>query len=183
MSQPRRPVDERYLRNAINRYLDRWFTSSPHLHRLMMERVRASASLYGTDPVEGEAMLRRVIADLVERGVLDDRGYARARAQVLRQRGASERAVRASLAEKGLRGPLIDEVLAEVDGEEAVDSELLAAITWARKRGLGPYRTGQREEHRQRDLGRMGRKGFSYAVASKVLSAQDPEALEALLER
>lgn len=174
----RRPppqVSERWLRWHADRYLQRWFTTAHHLRRLLTRRALRSAEHHGTDPHEARELVATVVDDLVRRGILDDRVWARGRVRTLRQRGVSERLIRAKLAEKGLWGEIVDEVLGEVDGEdESVDPELQAAWTYARKRRLGPYRGQDRAEQRQRDLARLGRRGFSYAVASRVVDAEAP---------
>ena len=104
-------------------------------------------------------------------GVLDDRTYATARALSLHRRGASARAIRANLLAKGVPGDLIDEALGALS-EEAAEAELAAAVTYARRRRLGPFRdTDARPEARQKDLAALSRAGFSYGVALKVVDA------------
>lgn len=63
--------------------------------------------------------------------------------------------------------------------EEHADPELAAATTYARRRRLGPWGpAATRAERRPRDLAALGRAGFGYQVARKVVEADDAEALE-----
>ncbi len=62
--------------------------------------------------------------------------------------------------------------------EEGFDPELTAAIAFARRRKLGPWRPPElRAEHRSQDLATLGRAGFGYGVARLVVEAEDPESL------
>ena len=72
--------------------------------------------------------------------------------------------------------------LAAAAEEEGGDAELAAAIAFARRRRLGPWRLPeQRPDRRLRDLAALGRQGFSGTLARKVIDAEDIEALERLL--
>ena len=54
------------------------------------------------------------------------------------------------------------------------------SLAYARKRGLGPYREpATRREARDKDLASLGRRGFGYDLARRVIDADDPEALAA----
>ena len=63
---------------------------------------------------------------------------------------------------------------------EAEDPELAAAVALARRRRLGPYRSDpeSRADNRRRDLAVMGRNGFAYPVARRVIDAEEPDSLE-----
>ena len=63
--------------------------------------------------------------------------------------------------------------------DQTADPDLAAAIAYARRRRIGPYRTrGDREERRERDLAALARQGFGYDIARRVIDAHDPEDLE-----
>jgi regulatory protein len=81
---------------------------------------------------------------------------------------------------KGIVAAQVERALASVDGTEG--SEIAAAAALARRRRLGPYRTGAtRHSHRQKDLATLARAGFSLDLARRVLAAADPDALDALV--
>jgi regulatory protein len=47
-------------------------------------------------------------------------------------------------------------------------------VALARRRRLGPFRKAEaRAEHRLRDLAAMARAGFAYALAEKVIDAEE----------
>ena len=171
----------RYLENAALYHLDRYATSRAHLARLLMMRVERSARAHGTDREEGAKQVDAILEKLVRNGLLDDRSFAETRARGLHRRGTSARGIRADLAAKGVATGLIDSALAKL-ADESEDPETRAAITYARKRRLGPYRnTAQRAEKRDRDMAALGRKGFSYDLVRRIIDAKDLEAVEAIL--
>jgi len=168
-----------YLRNWALHYLERYASSSAHLRRLMLVKVARSAAAHGTDAASGRDEVDKLIRSLEATGLLDDGAYAGAKAQALHRRAQSARAIRSALAAKGIAADLIAEAL-EVLGEEAEAPELSAALAYARKRRLGPYRAaGARSDAREKDLAALGRRGFDYDLARRVIDAQDPRQLEA----
>ena len=168
-----------YLEKSALYYLDRYAASSAHLKRLLLAKVSRSARFHGTDAQAGAAAVEQLIARLIRVGLLDDAAYAAARARSLHRRGASARATRGKLAQKGLAPELIDRAMADLDGESP-EPELNAALAFARRRRLGPYRpAGERTERRERDLAALGRQGFDLDLARRVIDAPDLADLEA----
>jgi regulatory protein len=61
---------------------------------------------------------------------------------------------------------------------EAGETDLRAALRFAKRRRLGPFRTPkERATRRERDLAALGRAGFSYEVARAVVDAPTADAL------
>jgi len=180
-SKPRkkpRKVSADSLERAALHYLERYASSAANLRRILMRRVQKSAAAHGTDPEDGSAMVDALIARYRESGLLDDAGYAQMRAGSLHRQGASRRMTRAKLAAKGVGAEDIDGAI-EALSETVPEPDLAAACNYARRRRLGPWRRTKREEYRDRDLASLGRQGFGYALARKVVDAEDREALEA----
>ena len=172
----------RYLENAALYHLDRYATSRAHLARLLMLRVERSARAHGTDREEGAEIVTALLDKLTRIGLLNDRSYAETRARSLHRRGSSSRGIRADLAAKGVTADLIEQALAGLR-EDSADPEVEAAIHYARKRRLGPYRSqDQRQEKRERDMAALGRKGFSYDLVRRIIDAENPEALEDFID-
>jgi regulatory protein len=147
------------------------------VRRLLLVKVARSARFHGTDAEAGAAAVESLIARLTQAGALDDAAYAAARARSLARRGASARGIRSRLLRKGVAPVLIDQALAGL--ADVVDEpELAAALTFARRRRLGPYRTAARAENRERDLAALGRQGFDLALARRVIDACDIGELE-----
>ncbi len=182
--QPLKATPEALERSALY-YLERYDSSSGHLRRLLRRKILLSAKVHGTDPEEGAAAVERLIARLTGLGLLDDARYARERVRSLLARGTSAAMIRAKLRAKSLPAALIEAAL-EADENAGQDRELRAALRYAKRRRLGPYRLenrpGERAERRERDLAALGRQGFDYETARRVIDSEDPAALEAELK-
>ena len=174
--KPRKVTPDSLERAALH-YLERYATSAANLRRVLMRRVLRSAEAHGTDPGDGKALVDALVARYRKAGLLDDAAYARMRAETLHRRGASRRMTRMKLAAKGVDAEDIGQALASLE-ETAPEPDLAAACNYARRRRIGPWRKNGREESRDRDIAALGRQGFSYEVARKVVDAPDSEALE-----
>ena len=175
-----RRVSAEYLDKAALYYLERFASSSANLRRVLLRKVARSAAAHGTDAAEGERLVDALIERYLRAGLIDDRAYAAQKAASLRRRGTSRLGIRGKLALKGVYAELIGDTLERLDAESS-DGELAAACALVRRRRLGPYReAGARSQHRQKDLAALARAGFSLAVARRVLSVGDPDALDAL---
>lgn len=177
--RPMKATDEA-LERAAQRYLERYDTASGHLRRLLLAKVTLSARLYGTDPEAGAAAIERLLQRFLKAGVLDDRRFAEARLRSLRAKGCSRAMIRARLGAKSLPAALIDDVLATELGRTE-ERDLTAALTYAKRRRLGPFRLQDRQARRDRDLAALGRQGFDYQTAKKVIDCADPGTLLAEL--
>jgi len=121
------------------------------------------------DRDEAIGWIDQILERCVALGLLDDAAFARGRVDAGLRRGVSPRMLSARLAAKGVSRALIDQALAE----HGQDPQLDAARNYVRNRRLGPYRTPElRAERAQKDLARMGRAGFSYSIARKVLDEE-----------
>lgn len=179
-SRPRkkpRKVSAESLERAALHYLERFASSSANLRRVLMRRVARSAEAHGTDPADGAALVDALVARYQKSGLLDDATYASLRAESLHRQGASRRMTRAKLSAKGVDAETIDQAL-ETLTESVPEPDLAAACNYARRRRLGPWRTRNRDAHRDRDLAALGRQGFGYEIARQVVDAADREALE-----
>lgn len=183
-SANKRKATAPYLENAALYYLGRYAASSAHLRRVLMAKVERSARAHGTDRGEGAAMVEALIVRFLRSGLLDDESYAKARAHTLHRGGASARVIRGKLAAKGVPPRLVEKALRSLH-EEVFEAELAAAVTFARRRRLGPFRgkSGRLsdEDARKRagrELAAMARAGFSYDLSRKVVEAADARELE-----
>ncbi|MBF0393900.1 MAG: RecX family transcriptional regulator, partial [Alphaproteobacteria bacterium] len=83
-------------------------------------------------------------------------------------------AIRMKLASRGVEAEVVEGAV-EALGFEA---DFEAAVNLARRRRLGPFRAeAARADSRQRDLATMGRAGFGWEVARRVIDAENPDAL------
>lgn len=178
--QPRR-ITPAYLERAALFYLERYVTSEANLRRVLRRKIKRSLEVHGGDLEEAERWIDELIVRLRRNGFLDDAAYAQGLARSLHRRGKSARAIEGKLREKGVEAGLIEEALGDLEAEKP-NSEFRAAVAFARRRRLGPFREeGKRKERRERDLAALGRQGFSYALARCVVEAEDVASLEDML--
>ncbi len=172
-TRPPKRVSQSSLENAALHYLERFSASAESLRRVLMRRVTRAAAVHGDDPAEGADLVEALILRYQQAGLLDDRLYAEARSQSLLRRGTPLMSIRRALCQKGVETDLVDAVLGEMREdftERGVDADLAAASAYAKRRRLGPHRSpDKRALHRDRDLASMGRAGFSWEMARKVI--------------
>jgi regulatory protein len=186
MSRKTAPVTSHSLHAAALAYLERYAASRAHLRRVLLRRVDRSIAGSGGERTELVRVVDALLDTLEGSGALDDARYAAGRARSLLRRGASERAIGASLASRGVERSLakesIEAALDEVR-EDGLDPVMAAACATVRKRRMGPYRPPeQRGAWRDRDLARLARAGFSYLVARQVIDLPTPDEVEALTQ-
>ncbi len=135
------------------------------------------------DVERARAAVEPIVLRMVELGVVDDARFAEARAARLSRQGRSRRAIAAHLAQKGVAQGLVQEATAKDAG-----TELVAALTLARKRRLGPFardeeRSIRNPEARRKALGVFARAGFDLGTADRALRMDPEEAEEKLRDR
>jgi len=176
--RPPRKVTPASLHAAAVRYLQRFAPTTHAFRRVMERRIRKSLAHHGGDPDEHAAMLDDLVARLTEAGALDDDRWARARAEELHRRGTPRRGIRAKLAAKGVDREIIAVAIEALEESlEEQDPDLLAGWAYARRRRLGPFRRDpeERGERREKDLAAMGRAGFHWGLAKRIIDGSDPD--------
>jgi regulatory protein len=182
------PPDRSRLHEAALAHLARFATTEAGLRRVLERRIDrwARAAAAGKDQDEiavavaaARDAARDVVARLAASGAVSDAAFAEARARSLRRAGRSARAVAAHLAAKGVPAETARAVL-----PDDAEAELAAALAFARRRRIGPFRVGEAPDadQRRRELGMLARAGFSHDIARRAL-AMDPEEAGALIAR
>ena len=166
------------MRNSALHYLGRYTATSAQLRRIMNRRIDRSLAVHGGDRAEAAEWLDELVGQLVEAGYLNDRAYALARCEELAARGASARMIRVKLRAKGLKSEDIDKAL-EALTEASEDPELQAAVAYARRRRLGPFRRGDSPDYsgRRKEYAALARQGFPMGLVRKVIDAASEEEL------
>lgn len=156
------------------RYFERHgVPSTDHLRRVLSRRLR-EAEEAGQDRAEARALIEAELQRQQELGVLNDARTAVEMASRMHRKGNSGAKIRQKLSFEGLNAQSTDAMAARSEEE---DPELSAAMTWARKHRVGPWRKGEPSaELDRKELARMGRAGFGYGVAKKVLNTSLEEA-------
>ncbi len=175
-----KPATAERLRAGALFHLERYASSSENLRQVLMRRVYKSAKLHNTDPAEGAAFVDDIIRKFQELNILNDATYARMKVESLRKRGNSTKAIRLKLSTKGVAIDAINDALDTLE-EETGDQEIHAAFAYVKRRRLGPYRTKNRDELKEKDMAALGRQGFSYHLARKLILAEDIDTLEDLI--
>ncbi len=174
---PKKPkkITESYLHNSGLYYLERFSSSSANFRTVMMQKVKRSCMTHEEQNYDQcAAWVDALIEKFINVGLLDDGIYTRSKVNSLRRRGKSTRTIQAYLKSKGLDSSLIDQTLKDFDIEHydtPAEAELEAALIFARKKRLGPFRR-DKENDPQKELGRMARAGFSYDTSRCVLSTK-----------
>jgi regulatory protein len=153
----------------LERRVDRW--------KHQAERSGLDAEACAVEAAKARDAVREVVRRLAAAGAVNDAAYAESRARSLVRAGRSRRAVVAYLAAKGVDPTT---VATAMPGPES--SELAAALVLARKRRIGPFRTGEvpDEAGQRRELGVLARAGFPRSVARQALAMEQGQA-EALV--
>lgn len=164
-----------WLERAALDYLQRYSASTEMLRRTLARRVEKRARARGEEPSSFGELIEATVARALSAGLVDDTRFAEGRLAALRRRGSSRRGATAKLAAKGVPREVVEAVMdAEREAQTDEDSEEKAAWAYAKRRRLGPYRqTAKRAEYRDRDLGSLARQGFPYALARRIVEAED----------
>ena len=172
-----RKITPTSLRNAALYYLQRYSSSSENLREVLTRRVRRAERHHETDREEAALWIDDIVQGFQKSGLLDDRTYAEARVQSMFRQGRSRRLMILELRKKGVAPDVIESALASLASEKPAPDRS-AAIRYARRRRLGPYRTKSREDYRDRDMAAVARAGFDYETARRVIDAETAESLE-----
>ena len=181
MKRTASPITAKYLQNAAVFYLERYASSAEGLRRVLRRRVSKARLLDAPVMDNVDEAIEAVVQKFVSAGLLDDTAFAQTKARSLHRRGLSGRLTRQRLQVAGVGREDVDKAMEALDEELGTDParrELQAALAFARRRRLGPWRTKDREANKPRDLASMARAGFAYELARRVIEANDPESLD-----
>jgi regulatory protein len=161
-ARPAHPLDAAALERIGLRYVERYATTRAKLRAYLQRKLRERGWAGEGEP-QAEALVER-FADL---GYVDDAAFAVARAAGLVQRGYGPRRVAASLRAAG-----IGESDAEPAEEAARDEAWQAALTFARRKRIGPFAgVAADRPAREKALAAMLRAGHGFAVARRIVDA------------
>ena len=174
-------------------YLGRYASTAENLRQVLRRRVRRRLAAEGEEDREAAAAVEPLIDALVARyretGLVNDASYAAGRARRGVAQGRSLRRIAVGLAAKGVDAADTAAAIASLR-DEATDPELAAAIAFARRRRLGPFRRDpppreqadrDRGDLHRAELAAFARAGFTRRTADSVLACPDETAVRALL--
>jgi len=162
------------LHEAALAYLARRPATATMMKRVLERRVRKK----GIDLDDVADAIQKVVARLVEVGLVDDASFAATRVERLGRGGRSSRAIAAHLAQRGVRSDVARAALATRDASADLD----AALVLTRKRRIGAFaRTPAIDpDARRKELGILARAGFDRSTAERALRIDRDEAEERL---
>lgn len=153
--KPARPLDQPAIERLALRYVERFATSEARLADYLGRKLRERGADGVVDP-------RAAAARMVERGYVDDRAYAEARARGLARRGLGARRVSQELRQAGIDGEGIARATAET-------SPLDAALAYARRRRIGPFaRVAPDPKTLEKQIAALVRAGHAFGLARKI---------------
>lgn len=157
-------------------YLQRFDTSRGHLQDVLMRHAYRSHRAHQTDLAMAKQWVGDLLQKLEAQGVLDDQRYANHHVESLIARGVSPRQIFLKLQQKGVDKAHIQAALQALD-DEMDKTAWRAAVTFAQKKKIGPWRRLDRPANQQKELATMARHGHSYGLARKIIAAESPDIL------
>ncbi|MEM6712178.1 MAG: regulatory protein RecX [Pseudomonadota bacterium] len=170
-------MSARRLHNIALAYLDRYEASETGLRRILERRVWKAARAHDEDPQIYQNMIEAEVETARNAGYVNDKRFAENQVYQQRGRGASARAIAARLKSKGVDESLIFQAL---DDDERDDEQ--AALRYAQRRRLGPFRLKGRAERRERDMAALCRAGFALDTARKIIDSASDDAPDGMTE-
>lgn len=170
--EPKKPrkITESYLENAGKFYLEKFPASAKHFKMIMTRKIRKSCQAHpDQDLAQCQTMLDSVVEKFVRVGFLNDEALTKGLLYSYKQRGWSQRKIRATLITKGLGADLIEDGMADRDSS----SEINAALRLVRRKRLGAFATTEAKPDKW--LAALGRAGFDYETARKALNMSKEE--------
>ena len=150
-------------------YLARYSASTARLREVLERKARRRCELRDAplpDPAAMRALIDGVVERLTRAGLIDDAAYGRGRAAALARKGLPAWRIKAELGRQGVD-------LAEDSVAQATElDEAAQATRLAQRKRLGPYRPGEREPYRDKDLRALVRAGFPLGLAKRVVDGE-----------
>ncbi|WP_108811590.1 RecX family transcriptional regulator [Sphingorhabdus sp. Alg231-15] len=162
-------LDQNSLQELGLRYVSRYATTRHKLKSYLFRKLR-ERDWSGDQPADVETLVER----FAELGYIDDVLFAKNRAAGLISRGYGKRRVSQALYQAGI---------AEGDDRQALDlsedRKWDAALTYARKKSIGPFAHQQADQDKcRKQLQAFLRAGHDFDIASRFVFAKPGEEVE-----
>lgn len=161
MQKGARPLDNARLKELALAYVGRYATTQAKLRRYLERKVRERGWAEEAEP-DCAAIAERMAAF----HYVDDAAYAAAKSSSMRRRGLGTTRVRSALRADGVATALIE----DIDTAAAEDEEQVA-LSFARRKRIGPFALGDvREGSERRWIAAMLRAGHSPALSWRIIN-------------
>ena len=173
------------LENKALHYLGRYASTEARLKEVLGRF--AKRKMADEDPQRMGKLIDDMIKTCRDKGYVNDQVFAEQKTASLRRQGASRLQIKRKLYERGVADPVINQAISDYDDDHDHDVEISAALIYARKRRLGPYRkppigqTEMKDGWRDRHYASLARAGYSAKTVGIIMALEDSEAAEALL--
>ncbi|QTH20688.1 regulatory protein RecX [Rhizorhabdus wittichii] len=159
------PYDAATLERAALDYAARYATTRAKLTAYLRRKLRER----GWDG-DGPAPVEALVARFAERGYVDDRAFASARAEALLRRGYGARRIGSALRAAGIDAETAEGLRERIDG----DAEA-AALRYARRKRIGPFAARPADPaEKRRWIAAMARAGHPIELVLRLLQV-DPD--------
>lgn len=168
--RPPPPLDTAALERLALRYVERFATTrgklTDYLRRKIRERGWDGAA---ADPVA-------LAEKMAELGYIDDRAFGEARATAMARRGLGKRRVTMAFHQAG-----IEDADAAALAPAIEDRALEAALTFARKKRIGPFALAAPDKAlREKQIGMMIRGGHDFTLSRRIATMAPGDATDEL---
>jgi regulatory protein len=164
------PLDAAALERLALRYVERFATTRGRLTDYLIRKIRERGW-------EGEQADAAGLAEkFAELGYIDDRAFGEARASAMARRGLGKRRVSGVLRQAGIGEEDVEAISPGIE-ERALD----AALTFARKRRIGPFADVVPDRpQREKQIAAMIRGGHDFTLARRIVSMAPGEDIDQL---
>lgn len=160
---------ERIALRYVTRYAATRAMLEKCLRRHMDKARRADEAAYPEG--KAETWLTAILDKHVAKGWVNDTSFSASLLRIGRGAGHSRQKIILKMKQKGVPAALIKDVFdSESEDNTPDEMDLSAAIVFAKKKKLGPYRLKGHEP--QKDMARLCRAGFSPGIARKALQSK-----------
>ena len=178
-SKPKnKPITPAWLEAAAVYYLSRFESSEANLTKVLTRKAeRRSGSKEEAKAAQG--LIKETVLKMQKLGYVDDLRFTKNQIRNLFARGCSRKTIIGKLRLKGVKPSLIESVLEENSEDENPQNDEAAVINFARKKRLGPFRKDEpTPEKIKKELAALGRAGFDYELARRIIAAENVEDIE-----
>jgi regulatory protein len=169
--RPPPPLDAAALERLALRYVERFATTRARLVAYLLRKIRERG--WDGDAADPAALAEK----FAELGYIDDRAFGEARATAMARRGLGKRRVTGVFRQDGIGAEDAD-ALAPGIAARTLD----AALTFARKRRIGPFAdVAPDRPQREKQIAAMIRGGHDFTLARRIASmapGEDTDQLE-----
>ena len=182
--RPPPAITSTVLQDSATRYLSRYVATAEQLRRVLIRKVDKTLRARGEgDRLQALELVEKEISRRIAGGYIEDQRVANAWTDHLYRQGKSTPQIRTRLLSKGVDSSVITTAIKALE-EEHQYAGFLAAVTYARKRGFGPFRIDaeQRRARKVKDVASMIRAGHRYEVVKDIFDCSDLDELDLLIQ-